>query len=110
MSEVQELKLRKLIGERIRRIREAAELTQPQLAEKAAVNETYIGKVERGERNFTLRSAMKIAGALGISISELFADIENDEMPASLSTIVSRLQNRSEEDRQKVLKFLDHFL
>jgi len=46
------------------------------LADKAELDRTYIGGVERGERNVTILSAIKIAKALGVTISELSRGID----------------------------------
>lgn len=59
-------------GERVRAIRKKLGLSQEELAEKANLHYTYIGGVERGERNLSLDSIEKIANALDVEISELF--------------------------------------
>ncbi len=46
------------------------------MADKAELDRTYIGGVERGERNVTILSAIKIAKALGVTISELSRGID----------------------------------
>jgi acetylornithine/succinyldiaminopimelate/putrescine aminotransferase len=48
---------------------------QEELAEKASVHRTYIGMIERAEKNITLTNIEKIALALGIEISKLFEEI-----------------------------------
>lgn len=58
-------------GNRVREIRLTNKLTQEDLAEKANVHRTYIGMVERGEKNITLKNIQKIAKALEIQIEEL---------------------------------------
>lgn len=60
-------------GDAVRRARAAANLTQEDLADKAGLDRSYVGGVERGERNPTLEVITKIAKGLGISLSELFA-------------------------------------
>lgn len=59
-------------GERLRELRNRSGLTQEQLAEKAKVHRTYIGMIERGEKNVTLTNIYKLAKALGITINEFF--------------------------------------
>ena len=58
-------------GERVRACRKAANLSQEELAEKAGVHRTYIGMIERGEKNITLSNIQKIAFALGMTIHNL---------------------------------------
>lgn len=64
-----------LIGERIRNFRKKQNLSQDKLAEKAGLHNTYIGQVERGEKNITMESLEKIVNALQISFEELFRNI-----------------------------------
>lgn len=59
------------VGNNIRNIRQSKSLSQEQLADKACVHRTYIGMVERAEKNITLVSLEKIAKALGVKIEEL---------------------------------------
>jgi len=62
-------------GERVREERKKAGLSQEQLAMKAGLHRTYIGMVERAEKNITLENIEKIAKALGLKISDLFKDL-----------------------------------
>ena len=71
--------LLKRLGETIKRLRIARDVTQEELADLASVHRTYIGMVERGEKNITYLSAQKIATALGISLSELFEEIDDGQ-------------------------------
>lgn len=59
------------LGNAIREKRLANSLSQEQLAEKAKLHRTYIGMVERAERNITILNLLKICQALDISLSEL---------------------------------------
>lgn len=59
---------------RSRRSRRA--LSQEALAELAGLHRTYIGSVERGERNVTLKNITAIAAALGMVASQLLAEAE----------------------------------
>ncbi len=72
-------KISKTIGQRIRNYRLQAGLSQEKAAELAGCHPTYIGQVERGEKNATLESISRIAGALNISLSKLFENIEGRE-------------------------------
>lgn len=59
-------------GQRVQELRKAKQLSQEQLADIAGVHRTYIGMIERAEKNITLRNIAKIADALRIDIKELF--------------------------------------
>lgn len=62
-------------GQKVKAERVKQGLSQEELAEKANVHRTYIGMIERAEKNITLTNIEKIALALGIEISKLFEDI-----------------------------------
>lgn len=60
-------------GKRVRDIRlQKGVISQMALANKADLDRTYMGGVERGERNVGLKNIEKIAKALGVSIEDLF--------------------------------------
>ncbi len=59
-------------GERIRELRLAMRLSQEQLAFKSGMHRTYLGGIERGERNPSLKNIAAIAKALGVTLSQLF--------------------------------------
>ena len=65
----------KILGQRIRNYRTAKGLSQEKLAELAGCHHTYIGQLERGEKNATIESIEKISTALNISLSKLFEKI-----------------------------------
>ena len=58
-------------GDRVRELRKKKELSQEELADKAGLHRTYIGMIERGEKNITLVNIEKIANALELSVSDL---------------------------------------
>ena len=60
-------------GLAIKRRRQEIGISQEVLAERAGLHRTYIGDIERGARNLSLENIEKIARALQISISDLFA-------------------------------------
>lgn len=63
-----------VFGHAVRRLRCKRDLSQEDLAHEAGVHRTYMGSVERGERNLSLTNLLRIASALGISGSELLAE------------------------------------
>lgn len=58
-------------GQRVRRLREAEKWTQEELAERSDLHRTYIGSIERGERNLALMNIQKLAKAFGLTLSRL---------------------------------------
>jgi len=64
--------IRVLVGERIRNLRKERGWSQEELGETADLHHTYVGAVERGEKNASLDTLDKIADALGIEMVDLF--------------------------------------
>jgi len=62
-------------GIRVREIRTQRGFSQEKLAELSGLHRTYVGSVERGERNISLRNLQKIALALGVTLEELFREL-----------------------------------
>lgn len=76
-------KIAQIIGKRIRNIRNHHEWNQETLAELAGFHPTYIGQVERGEKNLTIESLEKISIALQVPLSDLFEKLGGKSIPAS---------------------------
>ncbi len=62
----------KVFGAKVREIRLSRDLSQEDLAHLANLHRTYIGMIERGEKNITLLNIEKISKALQLNIKELF--------------------------------------
>lgn len=63
--------LQRAVGRNLRAYRQAKGLSQEAFAEVLGVHRTYMGGLERGERNLTLRSLERIADRLGMEAREL---------------------------------------
>lgn len=61
-------------GARVRAERERLGISQEELADRAGLHRTYLGGVERGERNLGLLNVIRIARALGVPVPVLFSD------------------------------------
>jgi transcriptional regulator with XRE-family HTH domain len=72
MGESDETKLQQAFGARLRELRKQKGFSQEGLASACELDRTYIGGVERGERNVSLVNIYKIAGALGVPVREFF--------------------------------------
>ena len=64
--------LKRAFGRRVRELREAREWSQERAEQQIGLHWTYIGQVERGERNLTLLSMQKFARGFRIELAELF--------------------------------------
>lgn len=58
----------KHIGKEVARLRTARGLSQEALAHAAGLHRSYVGKVERGEKNVTIGTLLKLAEALGVEL------------------------------------------
>ena len=72
MGKKREAEIQKQFGERVRELRKQKGFSQESLALVCGLDRTYIGGVERGERNISLINIYKIAEALRVSARELF--------------------------------------
>ena len=68
-----------LLAANLRGYRKARQLSQEALAELCGLHRTYVGSVERGERNVTLSSLEVLAKALGVSVPQLLTPQDHDE-------------------------------
>ncbi|AHC18720.1 MULTISPECIES: helix-turn-helix domain-containing protein [Paenibacillus] len=102
--------LLELVGTRIRDIRKSKGLSQEALAEKAGFNSSYIGFIERAERNISLKNLEKIAKALNVGVYQLLTYVkDNDELTeedSSIKTILTLLRTRESKDTELALKIL----
>ena len=102
----------KTIGQRIRNYRTQKGLSQEKLAELAGCHPTYIGQLERGEKNATLESVEKIASAMDISLSELFDKLGKsggDNIAAKCYDLVASKNEAEQKQLYKMLQEMDKY-
>ncbi|MFB5675895.1 helix-turn-helix domain-containing protein [Paenibacillus terreus] len=96
-----------MVGAQIRALRKERGLSQEALGEKGGFHFTYIGQIERGEKNVALFNLAKIADALGVNVSQLFAyvheEIELTEAELDIQDVVSMLR-KSTPDKVRLAK------
>lgn len=68
--------LEKRFGERVRQLRAKKGWTQDEFAELSGFHRAYIGTVERGETNISLRNVETLARALGVKMADLFKGLD----------------------------------
>ncbi|MEJ2214420.1 MAG: helix-turn-helix transcriptional regulator [Gammaproteobacteria bacterium] len=66
--------LASIIGERIRKLRKKMDMSQHELALRAGIDRSYMGKIERGEINITLEKFQQIAIALEVELIDVLKD------------------------------------
>ena len=88
----------KQVGRRFRSLRKKLKYTQEQVAEKAGMNPTYYGRVERGEANISLELLIPVAEALGVSLSDLLHIEPEKNREDMLSELAALLGNASDNE------------
>ncbi len=103
----------KQVGQRIRNLRIQNNLSQEKLAELAGCHPTYIGQLERGEKNATLESIERVAAALNIPLSRLFeklgAGYESDNIPLKCYDFLSAKTKAEQEHLYHILVEIDGY-
>ncbi|CAN7273249.1 helix-turn-helix domain-containing protein [Paenibacillus sp. LjRoot56] len=87
------INITKLVGERVRYLRKNRGLTQEQLGEIVQLPQSYIGGIERGEKNISLETLERIIYALDVHPKEMFEDF-------------GILESRDELDKEKTIDSL----
>ena len=98
--------LQHLIGSRIRSYRKQKGMTQGDLAEATGLHLTYIGQLERGEKNATIGTIWKISESLSVPIAEIFARIPSgggQRKDASIPELVADILCELKPEEQKVI-------
>lgn len=98
-----------LVGERIRQIRKEYKLSQEKLGEIAQLQSSYIGGVERGERNISLETLEKIIKAFDMPFIEFFnfSEIRNSDKLAKDELIEAFAADLLTSDVEQIRKIID---
>ncbi len=99
-------KILREFGNKVRELRKSQGLSQEKLAEKAGLHYTYIGAVERGEKNLSLQSIEKIAHGLGVDITKLFTFIRQTKKNHLFGEIVNLLSSRRPKELELVSRVI----
>ncbi len=104
----------KALGQRIRNYRTDKGLSQEKLAELSGCHPTYIGQIERGEKNATIESIEKISLALNISLSKLFEKLGAQEngmrnIPLECYEFISTKTKEEQEQIYRILLEIDKY-
>ncbi len=76
MDDTLNTRLLKALGQRIRELRTEKGYSQEAFADYCGVHRTFMGTIERGESNLSFQNIAKVAAALGVTLSALFAGLE----------------------------------
>ena len=66
-----------LLGRRVQELRAAKKWSQEEFAHISGLHRTYIGQIERGEKNISFENLSKVAAVLGVTLSELLSGLED---------------------------------
>jgi transcriptional regulator with XRE-family HTH domain len=101
--------IQKQIGQRIQLLRDAAGLTQAQLADRAGVNPEHISRIERAEKGPSIELLDRIASALGLPIRDLF-DFEeeptHDLRKAAIASLLDSADDKTKDVVEAVMEVL----
>lgn len=98
------------VGQNIRKYRLLKKLRQEDLAEKANLSVTYIGMLERGEKNPSLETFVNILNALDISADMVLCDILNTGYKVKDSILNEKLSLIADQDRAKIYDVVETML
>jgi transcriptional regulator with XRE-family HTH domain len=104
-SEATMQKMRIELGRRIRELRKAHGWSQEELGERADLHPTYVGGIERGERNVAFDNLCKLAGAFNLSLSQFFDFPKTGQGKRDLlrAKLFGSMRNQSEADLELLL-------
>ena len=105
-------RVRIAFGQRVRALRKSADISQMELGERAGIDHTYIGGIERGERNLSIEAIAKVAKGLGVEIVELF-HFSTKKLTVTnphLADLVALLEQRDATDTKRALELVQAVL
>lgn len=101
----------RIVGERLRAKRRGLGYSQEKVAELAGLHPTYIGQLERGEKNATLESIEKMCAALHYPMSQLFENITAGEhIVSTADQCYSLVVAQPQKSQKALLKILEELI
>lgn len=94
--------VKKLVGNRIRQLRKGKGLSQEELGYKSELHYTHIGAIERGEKNWSIETLVKVAGGLKVTINDLLIQPSKPEDIKSLKKGVIAEINQASPEALKI--------
>lgn len=101
--------IKTIFGQRVRYYRKSKSMSQERLAEICDLHPTYIGQLERGEKNASLETIMRICVGLGVSPETLFANLSADiseTVPDKIYNMVMLLSEDKQKAAYEIIKIL----
>lgn len=97
----------KKFGQRVKHYRTKMGVSQEKFAEMCGLHPTYIGQVERGEKNCTLESAEKISLGLGIPLENLvcrIAPVGGNPIPDEIYELLISMDEKNQQNIYSIIK------
>jgi len=94
--------VRKLVGDRIRQLRKEKKLSQEELGYKSDLHYTHIGAIERGEKNWSIDTLVKVAGGLHVTVNDLLVLPSKPEDINKLKKVITTEINESSPEALKI--------
>ncbi len=100
-----------IVGQRLRQRRQELGYSQEVASEKAGLHPTYIGQVERGEKNATIESIEKICIALDMPLEDLFHKIIiTDSKQKTAQKCFDLIVNQPQKDQEKIYVVIEDLI
>ena len=96
----------KSVGARIKAAREAACLTQEELAERVGISRTHVSVIERGAKAPRLETFVAIANALGASADALLLDVVKQSVQSETTELSGLIAHLSDPEHRRILRAL----
>ena len=103
----------KQLGNQIKSLRKAKGLTQIELAERANMNSTYVGDVERANENISINKLILLADALEVPLSELIKPLDGSNLSSKdlhVQTIQNNLYQLDEQSLVSLYEWIEFML
>lgn len=100
------------IGPRIRKLREANQLSREKLADVLSLSDSYIGLIERGTRGITINNLIKIGDYFDVPVEYFISNPSHSSNPDTntrLLEISNHIKNLADEDYQCLIKIVEDF-
>ena len=89
--------IKQIVGARVRTLRKERRLSQEALAGKAGLHTTYVGAVERGEKNVSIETLERIAGGLAVKIYDILSCLAQEEDVPRMRAYITKEIKTSQE-------------
>lgn len=99
-----------IFGKRVKNIRMSKNLSQEKLAELSGLHSTYIGQIERGEKNPTIESIYKISVGLDISLSDFFKNVSKKSVKNYADEIYNEMLSLSVKKQKKIYDIIKEII